>query len=361
LRTAYIAPPELLLDAPEVAALWAAETGAELTAGDAAGLAAMTDGWLRPLRLAASGLAGELPREAREILRLAPVRWFLRTEVLPAYAPADLERIAGDGGLLAETALGVEEAGRFRPPLLLGGWLAEAEPLRQAAPDPAAVPRPVVRVSLFGKPGVRRPALEREVEVRWPLRRAFQALAFLASSPDLAAGRDELIEAVWAGASDGDLDKNFHPTLSPLRRALAAASPEPLPPPLLLRDGIYQLSREIDWQIDWLRFFAGSERGQAAAATDPGRAAEHLRAAWSLYRGAFLPRVDAEWAALRRDRAEKAYAELLRTLGGLELQLGRPEAALDAFRALLAEDPLEERVHVEVMRLYASEGRRDLV
>ena len=34
---------------------------------------------------------------------------------------------------------------------------------------------------------------------------------------------------------------------------------------------------------------------------------------------------------------------------------------MDAYRSVLLEDPLQERVHLAVMRLYASQGRRDLV
>ena len=34
---------------------------------------------------------------------------------------------------------------------------------------------------------------------------------------------------------------------------------------------------------------------------------------------------------------------------------------MDAFRSYLIEDPFQESIHVEVMRLYAKQGRRDLV
>ena len=34
---------------------------------------------------------------------------------------------------------------------------------------------------------------------------------------------------------------------------------------------------------------------------------------------------------------------------------------MDAYRSVLLEDPLQERVHLAVMRLYAHQGRRDLV
>jgi DNA-binding SARP family transcriptional activator len=51
----------------------------------------------------------------------------------------------------------------------------------------------------------------------------------------------------------------------------------------------------------------------------------------------------------------------LRDLGDLYVRLGRNADAMDAYRTVLVEDPLQERIHLAVMRLYAAQGRRDLV
>ena len=52
---------------------------------------------------------------------------------------------------------------------------------------------------------------------------------------------------------------------------------------------------------------------------------------------------------------------MLRELGDLYQRLGRVEEAVDAYRSVLVEDPLQERVHVALMQLYAGQGRRDMV
>src|SRR6185295_13510546 len=54
LRTAYVYPPELLLDPAELREVWRATRGAEISPEVATALRAATDGWLRPLRLLAS-------------------------------------------------------------------------------------------------------------------------------------------------------------------------------------------------------------------------------------------------------------------------------------------------------------------
>lgn len=376
LRTGYVYPPELLLDPAETREVWRAVRGFELAPEVAAALRAATDGWLRPLRLLAS--SGRNPSEdlgPEALLEMSALDGFFRSEVAAALPGLDFERW-GDQDLAALVASGLALGDETNPrlPHLLAAWVdrrKSRDPLPEGAasrPSPApAVPpadshpaRPAFRVALFGRPLVERLAEGGAVAIRFPLRRSFQALAYLASSADLCASRDELIEEIWSGESPADVLRNFHPTLSHLRRSLAAGLGSKVAP-LLLHEGIYRLNPEIDWRIDWVELIALVERARSEATLRPETAVEHLRRAWSLYRGAFLPRVDGEWAAPRRDRAQRTYLDLLKLLGDLELQLGRQEPALDAYRALLSEDPLEERIHVAVMRLYGEQGRRDLV
>lgn len=383
LRTAYVYPPELLLDPAEVREVWRALRGVELAPEAAAALRAATDGWLRPLRLLATS-GRELPEDfaPEALLDMAMFGGFFGSEVAPALPGLDFDRW-GDQDLAALVASGLALGDEANPrlPRLLAAWVerrgrdAEGRPLDRRSESPAArwreapaaspaasalADRPAFRVGLLGRPQVERLTEAGSVAIRFPLRRSFQTLAYLSSSPDLCASRDELIEEIWSGESPADVLRNFHPTLSHLRRSLSAGL-APRVVPLLLHEGIYRLNPEIDWRIDWVELGALVERARAETTLRPETAAEYLRRAWSLYRGSFLPRVDGEWAAPRRDRSQRTYLDLLKSLGDLELQLGRQEPALDAYRALLSEDPLEERVHVAVMRLYGAQGRRDLV
>jgi DNA-binding SARP family transcriptional activator len=96
-------------------------------------------------------------------------------------------------------------------------------------------------------------------------------------------------------------------------------------------------------------------RGELEASTDS------RQRAWKLYRGPFLQGYYEGWVAARRESFQRMYLELLRDLGDLYVRLQKPGDALDAYRTILVEDPLVERVHLAVMRLYAQQGRRDLV
>jgi DNA-binding SARP family transcriptional activator len=189
-------------------------------------------------------------------------------------------------------------------------------------------------------------------------------LAYLATASDHRASREELIDEIWSEEDRETIDRNFHPTLSRLRRDLrggAAAADEDLEP-LLHREGFYELDPSLGWWIDLEEMTRFADRGRALA--EAGRhpdAVELYEAAWHLYRGPLLEGVYDAWATRRRESAQRRHLAVLRELGDLYERLGRRDDAVDAYRALLTEDPLQERVHVALMRIYSLRGRRDLV
>ncbi len=212
----------------------------------------------------------------------------------------------------------------------------------------------VPRVRVVGKDG-------RVEEARLRLRRALRLLAFLATSPGQQAPRAELLEALWPEADPLTIRRNFHPTLSALRRDLGV--PARGPQPVEVKAGVYRLSPAFAWRLDTEELVAAAAAGAAAAAV--GRSEEAVAAwesGWHLYRGPLLDGMeDQPWIEARREALRSRYLDLLRGLGTVQAQLGRVEAALDAWRALLLQESLEEDAHLAVMRLYARQGRRDLV
>jgi len=219
---------------------------------------------------------------------------------------------------------------------------------------------PGFTVSLLGRPVVRlRRGDGRVAEVRFPLRRSLEVFAYLATSPGLAASREELVEAVWGEADEGAVGRNFHPTLSHLRRALEGSAGGP---PLVLRRGVYRLGSGIAWSVDAVEFAAGVEEGaRRLREGQPEQAAELWRRAWSLYGGPLLDGWDAAWVVARREDLHRRYLDMLRQLGEVAERLGSLPEAVDALRTALAADPLQEPLHGALLRLYARQGRRDQV
>jgi DNA-binding SARP family transcriptional activator len=454
LPLALVPPQELLLNAAEVARLWHLLCARQPGPSSVQALWRATDGWYRPLRMAleASGGVGLEAATAEQLLEITQVRHFLRYQVLDALPPGRRELLlharrerpaavdgggaaavseavdagaatpAGTAGAVAaaggpqaaerdawrvvdEHGFWVEDGEWDRLPALLAATLERERRRRRVATGSPVVAssggreaprqRPAYQVRLLGAPVVRQVGEGDGREVAWKLRRSFLVLAFLASSPGLQAVRDDLEGAIWPAEGERTIDRNFHPTLSHLRRSLerddrreregrrepkgrtgregggagvgrgareAGGARGTAPPPLLYRGGIYRLNPEIDWDIDVQELAARvaegrelQERGEESAAIVA------WQQAWRLHRGPFLQGHFEAWAVARRETYQEVFVDLLRALGDLLVRLERAEDALDAFRALLLEDPLQERTHLAVMRLYAGQGRRDLV
>jgi DNA-binding SARP family transcriptional activator len=395
-----ISPQELLLTAGEVGSLWHLLTGIDVSPEAAQTLLRATDGWYHPLRLAleATGGMGLAEAGAEEILEVSAVRLFFRHEVLDVFPEGDRALLLdaprerpgrGEEGeeawrLLDEHGLWVEGPDRDCMPVLLAAVLERERRRRRPArprgaapvpgraamtsrgPAPALpVSRPLYMLGLLGSPIARERDEEGERELDCRLKRSFQVLAFLAASSGLQAGREELIEAVWPNEGERTIERNFHPTLSHLRRALEGGNRgdrKDRPAPLLFKNGVYRLNPEVTWEIDAIELSRLAEEGRERAARDETEvAADAWKRAWKLYRGPFLQGYYEAWVTARREEYQRLYLDLLRDLGDLYVRLGKNEDAMDAYRTVLVEDPLQERIHLAVMRLYAAQGRRDLV
>ncbi len=392
-----VSPQELLLTAEEVMALCHLLAGLDLSPAAVRRWCEATDGWYRPLRLAleATGGMGLEGPGAEDLLEIPALRLFLRHEVLDAFAEAERRCLLGapeerpaaadveQGGesnawrLIDERGLWVEGAERDRLPRLFAAALRRecrrrsfrpsrrgaAAAAEKGAEEAATAGRPAYVLGLFGSPIARQRDEQGEHDLDCRLRRSFQLLAYLASSPNLQAGREELIEAVWPTEGERTIERNFHPTLSHLRRALESGPGGKIKPaPLLSRGGVYRLNPEVSWEIDVIEFSRLAQEGRERVELgDPAAAAAAWQHAWKLYRGPFLQGHYEAWIASRREIYQRLYLELLRELGDFYARLGRSEDAMDAYRTSLIEDPLQERIHLALMRLYAEQGRRDLV
>ncbi len=280
-----------------------------------------------------------------------------------------------DRGLTAAAALaaaGLARLAHRRP--ALGEALrrrADLAPVWRDRLEAPAPPEPAGRgyeLDLFGEGRVRRrepgplgePGPLRELS--WPLKRALKVLAYLATAPAWRALRTDLEEELWPGADPGRLRRNFHPTLSHLRRSLEEGLGEPWPPPLLLAGGFYRLNPALAWRVDAAELERLALEGRRSFERERhGRAVACWEAVRDLYRGPLLAGWDDPWIAARREHYQRLWLESLRGLGESHLRSGRLEEAMDALRTVLIHDPHQERVHIGLMEVYSRQGRRDLV
>lgn len=226
---------------------------------------------------------------------------------------------------------------------------------------PAGASKPVFEVGLLGRPRVAFvPPNDKSKPVVWRLHRSFELLACLTLSPERWMAREALILALWPDAEPAIVERNFHPTISDARRALAHAAGHRFDT-VVVDQGGYRLSDAVTWRVDVDRFQHHAEVAAELREHEPAMALIAGRRAWRAYRGPLLASSRQPWTDNARQGIEQQYHRLLETVASLAAEAGRLEEAMDAYRTLLIDDPYAESIHLALIEIYARQRRPDLV
>ncbi len=251
--------------------------------------------------------------------------------------------------------------------------LLPAELREQVAVASQSTPQPVMQVSLasVASPPVtdltmnllghveifRDPSHSLTAEV-WTTRRARDILCFIASRPHRRASKDSIIDTFW-GESDFDVvEKNFHPTVSHIRKALN--SKQTLKQNFLLyRDGDYQLNPDFSYRIDTENFDRLLTEGETARrARDFEKCARAYEEAIALYRGEFMKGSYDIWMEEPRAYYLEQYLRMLMGLTEIAQKNEDWTRALELSQKILRDDPFREDIHCRMMRAHAALGNR---
>ncbi len=192
----------------------------------------------------------------------------------------------------------------------------------------------------------------------WVTKRARDILCFIASRPHRRASKDTIIDTFWGEADFAAVEKNFHPTISHIRKGLN--SNQPLKQNFLLyRDGDYQLNPEFSYRIDAEEFDRLVAEGDAARrAREQESFVKAYEEAVVLYRGGFMQGSYDDWAEEQRSYYQEQYLRLLEILAGAAQKSEDWEHSLRLAQRILREDPFREDVHCVIMRAHAAQGNR---
>ncbi|MEU5108892.1 BTAD domain-containing putative transcriptional regulator [Streptomyces sp. NPDC021354] len=180
------------------------------------------------------------------------------------------------------------------------------------------------------------------------LRALLTALAMRAARP-APAPVDVLIDEVWAEDPPQDAPAALQALVGRLRRAVGRDA-------VVSSPGGYRLSTGGPQDVDLLHFEALTKSGTTALdAGDPETAAEVLRQALALWRGPALADLPDRDAAAARPEALRLTA-LHRRIDA-DLALGRPADAIPELRELVADHPLDETFHAQLIRALHAAGR----
>jgi DNA-binding SARP family transcriptional activator len=192
----------------------------------------------------------------------------------------------------------------------------------------------------------------------WVTKRARDILCFIASRRHRRASKDTIIDTFWPDADFEAVEKNFHPTVSHIRKALN--SNQPLKQNFLLyRDGDYQLNPEFSYFIDIEEFDRLVTEGEAARRSrDQEAAVRAFESAIKLYRGGFLQGSYDHWVEEQRAYYREQYLRLLELLAAAAQKAEDWTRSQRLAQQILGEDPFREDVHCMVMRAQAAQGNR---
>jgi LuxR family transcriptional regulator, maltose regulon positive regulatory protein len=254
--------------------------------------------------------------------------------------PADLrEQLPASGALDAAVAAAASAA---RAPSVV------------VAQGPAAD----LTVNMLGSVEVFRDPLRPFTPDAWVTRRARDILCFIASRRHRRASKDAIIDTFWGEADLGSVEKNFHPTVSHIRKALN--SNQPLKQNFLLyRDGDYQLNPEFSYRVDTEEFDRLVAEGDAARrAREQETFVKAYESAAELYRGEFMQGSYDEWAEEQRSYYREQYLRLLEILAQTAQKAEDWSRSMKLSQRILREDPFREDVHCHLMRAHAAQGNR---
>jgi LuxR family maltose regulon positive regulatory protein len=229
-----------------------------------------------------------------------------------------------------------------------------------AAPAPLLTTRPLVdlTINMLGPVEIVRDIGRPFAADAWTTRRARDILCFIASRRHHRTPKDTIIDTFWGETDVKTVEKNFHPTMSHVRKALN--SNQPLKQNFLVyRDGDYQLNPEFSYSIDTEDFDRLIADGEAARRErNFDRCIDCYEQAVSVYRGEFMEGSYEPWVEEQRSYYREQYLRMLESLAAVAETKQEWFRAMDLAQRILHDDPFREDIHCMVMRAQAAVGNR---
>ena len=250
----------------------------------------------------------------------------------------------------------IEEISERLPADLRGELSAPSEPEITAA---KIVEAPVtdLTINVLGPVEIFRDRSNPFAADAWTTRRARDIFCYIATSRHRRVAKDVLIDTFWPDEDPAVVEKNFHPTISHIRKALN--SRQTLKQNFLVfRDGAYHLNPDLTYLIDAEEFDRLVADAEAAKREkDNARLRSSLEHAHRLYRGEFMPGVYENWADERRSYYAEQFARVTGALAKLSLAERRFAEAQRYAAESLKLDPFREDMHRLTLKVLSAQNK----
>jgi ATP/maltotriose-dependent transcriptional regulator MalT/DNA-binding SARP family transcriptional activator len=247
-----------------------------------------------------------------------------------------------------------------RLPFDLSGEISSAAPAAEST-EVVAIEQPSsltdLTINVLGPVEIFRDPTKPFAADAWTTRRARDIFCCIATSKYRRVSKDILIDLFWPDEDPAVVEKNFHPTISHIRKALNSRQPFKQNF-ILFRDGAYQLNPELSIVIDaeeFDRHFAEAEMAKREKNNEQLRVS--LEAAHKCYRGEFMQGIYDDWAEERRTFYSEQFGRVTSALARLELAEKRLASAKKYAEETLTVDPYREDIHRLVLKIHAAQGK----
>jgi DNA-binding SARP family transcriptional activator len=216
-------------------------------------------------------------------------------------------------------------------------------------------------INMLGHVEVLREQGRRLAPDAWTLSRALRILCFIASRQKHRATKDTIVETFWPDTPLEDIDKNFWPTISYIRRALNS-NQEVKKNFIRYRESAYYLNPEFVYLLDIEEFerLIAAARAHRREGDDEGFTIA-ARMAVELYRGEFLEESYDKWVEEPRAYYRNVYFATLKELADHYHCVEEYEQSIAYSKMILNRDAYREDVHRHLMDAYARIGNRAAV
>lgn len=239
--------------------------------------------------------------------------------------------------------------------------LSKASPAQAVSPMAVALtatPLVDLTINMLGPVEIVRDPARPLAADAWTTRRARDILCFIASRRHHRTSKDAIIDTFWAEAELEIVERNFHPTVSHIRRALN--SNQPLKQNFIVyRGGDYQFNPDFAYRIDIENFDQLVANGeQARRNRDFDSCVKCYEEAVTLYRGEFMQGSYEPWVEEQRTYYREQYLRMLESLARVAETKADWAQSMDLAQRILREDPFREDIQCLAMRAQAGMGNR---
>ncbi len=265
-----------------------------------------------------------------------------------------------EAGYLTDLGFGIEINKGAEQPRSGGGAFSSAPAVSAVAPL-AAEREADLTIKMLGPVEVLREQGRELAPDAWTLSRTLKILCFIASRRNHRATKDSIVETFWPDTRLEDIDKNFWPTISYIRRALNS-NQDVKKNFIRYRESAYYLNPEFSYRFDCEEFekliALAHERPREG---DTGGFAAAARSAVEMYRGDFLEDVYDNWVDEPRGYYQSLYLATLKELADHHHRAGENDQSIGYCKMILKRDAYREDVHRRLMDSFARVGNRAAV